>query len=196
MDSTRKRAYEQSVFTKMIKYSAKIRHRPLHIYKDDTIYFITISTMNKTRYFNSDKKKDILLDVIHKACEKFLIQLSVWVVLDNHYHILGKIDKGEKVPQFINNINANSSRLLNILERCKGRRIWHQYFDRCIRNEKDYWARFNYVHYNCIKHGYAECMRDYKYSSYRLWLKDKGSEWMSDVFTNYPIVDFSAEGEV
>jgi len=171
-------------------------HRPPHIYRGDTLYFTTSSTVNKARFFDSDEKKNILFDVIHKACERFTKELSAWTVLDNHYHILVEIQKGRDVPRLINNINANSSRLLNNLENSSGRQIWYQYFDRCIRNEKDYWRRFNYVHHNCVKHGYANRMEDYQYSSYRSWAKEKGIEWMEDVFASYPIVDFSVEGEV
>lgn len=172
------------------------KHRPPHIYKDAVIYFITCSTANKLRLFDKEQKKEMLLEVIFKACDRFTKQLLAWTVLDNHYHVLVESDKGEKLAQFVNNINANSSRILNKFENCIGRKIWYQYFDRCIRDEKDYWTRFNYMHHNCIKHGYAKSMEDYKYSSYSRWVKDKGIEWMNDVFDTYPIIDFSVEGEV
>ncbi len=162
------------------KQSVKSWHRPLHIYKDNSIYFITVRTIDRIKYFNSDKKKDILSDVIHTACEKFCKDLTAWTILDNHYHILVEVDEGKNIPKLVNNINANSSRILNISENCIGRQVWHQYFDRCIRDEKDYWTRFNYTHHNCVKHGYAKSMEDYKYSSYNQWVNDKGVEWMPD----------------
>jgi putative transposase len=179
-----------------IKHSVRSWHRPPHIYQDDTVYFITVRALNKLRYFDTDEKKDILSDVIQKGCEMFSIELSAWILLDNHYHILVEISTGRDVPQFVNNVNANSSRLLNKLDNSIGRKIWHQYFDRCIRNEKDYWTRFNYIHHNCIKHGYSNRMEDYQYSSYRSLVEEKGTEWMEDVFRSYPIVDFSVEGEI
>ena len=174
----------------------KDKHRPPHIYIDDTIYFITAGTVNKAKYFDNDKKKGILLDVINKACRKFLLDLIAWTILDNHYHILTGIDIGEKVPKFVNNLNANSSRLLNQHDKCQGRKVWHQYFDRCIRQEEDYWTRFNYIHHNCVKHGYSDNMRDYKYSSYCQWIEDEGEEWMNNVLETYPVLDFTPEGEV
>jgi len=136
------------------------------------------------------------LDVIYRACSKFIIELSAWAILDNHYHILVEIKRGRDIPMLINNIHTNSSRLLNELEDSMGRKIWYQYYDRCIRSEKDYWTRFNYIHQNCVKHRYSKNIEGYKYSSYQEWIRDKGAEWMADVLTNYPIVDFSVEGEV
>ena len=179
------------------KQSVKSWHRPLHIYKDNSIYFITVRTIDRIKYFNSDDKKDILSDVIHMAEKKDILSdvIHAWTILDNHYHILVEVDEGKNIPKLVNNINANSSRILNISENSRGRQVWHQYFDRCIRDEKDYWMRFNYIHHNCVKHEYAKAMEDYKYSSYNQWVNDKGVEWMRDVFTTYPIVDFSVEGD-
>lgn len=36
-------------------------------------------------------------------------------------------------------------------------------------------------------------MEDYKFSSYRSWIKQKGEDWMMSVFQQYPIIDFSID---
>jgi len=69
--------------------------------------------------------------------------------------------------------------------------VWHNYWDTGIRTEADYWARFNYIHHNPVKHGYVPRTEDWLYSSYRYYLERKGEEWMTDALRRYPIVDFT-----
>lgn len=71
----------------------------------------------------------------------------------------------------------------------KTSRVWHQYTDHVIRNEKDYWQHFNYVHQNCVKHGYTKNMWRYGFSSIHQYDK----ELITDCFRRYPIKDFQPE---
>ncbi len=64
--------------------------------------------------------------------------------------------------------------------------MWHNYWDRCIRSERDYWTRFNYIHYNPVKHGYVTRMGDYPFSSVRFYEQAMGLDWLSDVWRTYP----------
>lgn len=169
----------------------KLFHPP-HIYQNNTIYFITAKTINSTKFFENGKK-DILYSTILFASEKFRLEIVGLVVLSNHYHTLINVDTGEKIYRFIKNIHTNSSRMLNMKENQKGRKIWYQYWDRCIRSEKDLLTRLNYIHYNPLKHGYTAKIEEYKWSTYRNYLEKFGIEWLSDCFLKYPIKDFSIE---
>jgi hypothetical protein len=44
--------------------------------------------------------------------------------------------------------------------------FWYQYWDRCIRNDEDYYKTAFYIQYNPIKHGLVENIKYYPYSSY------------------------------
>lgn len=183
----------------MLQISSRSKSRPIHIYKDNSYYFLSTRTKNKIKYFNNNYKKDILSDVIQKACQGFKINLVAWVILDNHYHLLIKIKKGILLFLFINNINANSARLINKFDNTPSRKIWYQYWDRCIRSEKDFWTRFNYIHHNPIKHGYIrnpDQLFSYKFSSYNQWLRKNGRKWMTSCFGQFPIVDFTTEEDL
>ena len=82
------------------------------------------------------------------------------------------------------------------MENLHGRRIWYQYWDHCIRNEKDFFLHFNYEHHNPVKHGYVKSQKEvltYKFCGYEKWIDKKGDEWMSDCFARYPIRDFTID---
>jgi putative transposase len=72
-------------------------HRPPHIFKDDSIYFISSRTFEQKPYFNTSIKKKLLMKAINDARQRFLIEFYAWVILDNHYHLLVRISA---LPQF------------------------------------------------------------------------------------------------
>ena len=174
------------------------KHHPLHIYKDETIYFVTARTIKKEKFFNTGEKKKILLQALKKSLEDYRYLPFAWIILSNHYHLLFKAKKGEDLGHFISSLGSLSSKDLNKLDDKKGRNIWFQYWDYCPRNEKDFYQHFNYIHHNPVKHGYVKIQDDvlkYPFCSYNQWMAKKGEEWMSDCFATYPILDFTVEGD-
>jgi putative transposase len=123
--------------------------------------------------------------------KEYNFKLSAWVVLHNHYHLLIKPSAGHDVGKFIGHLNGRSSRELNLIDHTKGRKVWYSYWDTCIRTEKDYWTRFNYIHNNPVKHGYVQKHADWKYSSYGYYLRTKGEAWLADCWQRYPVIDYS-----
>ena len=142
------------------------KFHPPHIYQDNKFYFITAKTFENRRFFNTLAKKSMFVQSLRTAVKRFSFELIAWVFLDQHYHMIINVGLGKQLGRCINNLHANSSRLLNKLENKDGRKIWYQYWDRCIRSERDFWTRINYIHHNPVKHGYAVKMEDYPFSSY------------------------------
>lgn len=122
---------------------------------------------------------------------KFKVTIYAWVILSNHYHLLFQFKEKENLGQFIGFVNGGSSFALNSLENKKGRQIWWNYWDNCIRNEETFYKRFNYIHHNPVKHSYVRKHEDYRLSSYAHHLRKLGREYMESVFAQYPIVDFT-----
>lgn len=172
----------------------KLFHPP-HIYHDKALYFITARTVNRQKFFNTFEKKNAFLDCLSKAVEKFNFELSAWVLLINHYHIILKTGIGNALGIFINNLHANSARNINNLDNKPGRQVWYQYWDRCIRSEKDLYTRLNYIHHNPVKHKEINKLENYQWSSYNEYINKHGIDWVNDCFKSYPIIDFTLELE-
>lgn len=166
-------------------------HRPPHMYVDGAMYFVTTRTLDKKRVFDTNEKKESFMAVLSRSIMKFHIIIYGWVILSNHYHLLFSVGKGKDLSKFINNLHTNSSRLANRHDITPGRRIWHQYRDHTIRDEADFFTHLNYIHHNPVKHGLARRMEDYSFSSYRHYLKTKGTEWLDSCFEIYPVIDFT-----
>ena len=173
-----------------------IYHNPPHLYIDETVYIITASTINKQKYLNTDVKRQMLQKTIYESIKEIKYEIFAWVILENHYHLLLKVANGNLLGKLINLIHGRSSFMINGLEKRRGRKIWYSYWDSCVRNENDFYVRFNYIHNNPIKHGYMrkfENLFNYEFSSYPYYLKTKGQEWINDLFMRYPIINFMNE---
>jgi putative transposase len=176
----------------------KTTHRPPHIYRDNTYYFITAGTFHKQHLFNTKEKMRIFTSKLSKTLNIYNYSLYAWVLLTNHYHLLIKISSGQDLANFIRKLHSDIAISLNRLDRISDRQVWYQYWDHCIRDEKDFYEHFNYIHHNTVKHGiYKEQKFVVKYSfcSYRSWLNKKGVEWLASCFEDYPILDFTMDSD-
>ena len=165
-------------------------HHPPHIYLDNTWYVITASVYEHRHLLQPAGHKDYVRDKLKALTVEFGLRLAAWVIMDNHYHLLLKNRAGDDLTRFFQRLHGGTAFELNNRDGARGRQVWHNYWDTCIRTEADYWVRFNYVHHNPVKHGYVARMEDWPYSSYRYYLTAKGGEWLADAFQRYPIVDF------
>ncbi len=167
-------------------YLKKYRHAPAHLFLADYHYFITAGTYGKRPYFDSDDKKEILFNTIRETLRENHGELQGWVILANHYHILAKLEDAFLLPQIIRKIHSISAILVNTSSKQPGRKIWYQYWDECIRDERDFYTKLNYIHLNPIKHGYVNEPESYKFSSYNFYFTMEGKDWLNYTLRQFP----------
>lgn len=178
-------------------------NRPKHLKFDNSFYFFSIRTISGQWFLRPRKYKQILLKVLKEKTEKFQSQLIAYVILNNHYHIILKIDEAKNIAKLIGQLNGASARAINVADGVIGRKIWWNYYDHVIRDETDFFKHLNYIHQNPVKHGLQAnkvCLQtkacatrgslSYEFSSYDAWVAKKGKEYLDDVFAKYPIIDF------
>ncbi len=188
---------------------------PPHIYTDNACYFITASTIHRQRLLGTSDKRALVQNVLKKAVQQYGIRLYAWVILANHYHLLLKTSDVSPIYKFIKRLHGDSAVQLNKFDGLAGRQVWHQYWDRFPRSERDFWSYFNYIHINPIKHGYVrmpdgaltvkgkqieiapsqvvdvyQCLEQYVHSSYHYYLREHGEEFLADAWLRYPIPDY------
>ena len=171
------------------------RHKPFHLYLDDEMYFVTASTLNKEKLFNTQAKKNIIKNKLESGATRYKVRIYAWVILSNHYHFLFQFKEREYLGEFIGFVHGGSSFDLNSFESKTGRQVWWNYWDNCIRNEQTFYRIFNYIHHNPVKHGYEKKCEDYEFSSYNYYLRKLGEQYMGSIFAQYPIIDFTDKND-
>ena len=108
------------------------------------------------------------------ADNEYSRRLQAWAVMNNHYHWIGLSPSGESGAQSLKKmvalVHEVSAKRFNKEDGVKGRKVWHNYWDKHITFETSYYARLKYVHDNPVHHGVVEHASNYRWCS-RPWLE-------------------------
>ncbi len=159
--------------------------RPIHLFADNMPYFITAAIYKKRPLLADPSLKTRLPELLHEFFHKYNWELHHWVILDNHYHLMGKSRKGKDMPAIFRCIHSCSGILIREKTHCE-KPVWWNYWDYCQKNEKEYMTRLNYLLNNPVKHGYVNNLRDYPFSSFHALLVEKGRDGLVRQFKDYP----------
>jgi len=149
---------------------------------------LSARTVEHARFLRSAEAKTLVRDKMVGLVQKFKMELKAWVILDNHYHLLLKTRRGHDLSTFFGQLHGGTSYQINRWDGTAGRQVWHNYWDTCIRDEAGMWTRFNYIHYNPVKHGYVDKPEDWPFSSYHYYLRTRSKEWLDDCLSRYPVI--------
>ena len=146
-------------------------NNPPHLFVEDALYMITASTYEQKPYLQSAKRKHDWFKAFEKASEIYSWKIIAWVVLNNHYHAILRSPKNKlNMDKFIGSYHKYTARRWNSEDHLLGRKVWWNYWDTCIRSEKDYLAKLNYIFFNPVKHGLVDKAEDYPFSNYKEFL--------------------------
>lgn len=159
-------------------------HTPAHLLLDDTPYFITGAIYKKRPLLKNAELKHELLKHFQQQFEKYDWLLFHWVILDNHYHLIGQSWEGGDLPAIFRNIHSKIALLIREATQCE-KPVWWNYWDYCPRNEKDSMIRLNYLLYNPVKHGYTNNLQYYPFSSFHSLYAEMGREKLVKQFQTY-----------
>jgi len=112
-----------------------------------------------------------------------------WVILPNHYHLLIETDL-RAFRTWVGHLHNGKSTQWNREDATPGRKVWHRFMDRAIRNERHFHASLNYVHANPVKHGYADDASQWPWSSLHEYLDNVGRDVLVDWWRRYPVRDY------
>lgn len=150
------------------------------VFLDGYCYFLTVVT---------HKRNPILIDNIEllrksvkSSKEKYPYTIEAIVILPDHLHMMIRPETASQYPQIISRIKQYFSRhcdpmYYRHISQSKSRSkegykpIWQKkYYEHSIRDDADYNTRFNYIHYNPVKHGYVTQVKDWQFSSFHQYV--------------------------
>ena len=168
-------------------------HHPPHLFIDNSWYFLSAHTLGKDYFLKSQEVKEFWVSKLQSCANEFKVKIKAYVILDNHYHILCYFPVSKLIPEFIARLHGATSHHINQLENQPQRKVWHNYWDRIIRDEVDFWTKFNYIQYNPVKHGYVKRSEEWNYSTYQRYLGQKGEDWMNILLQHDNIIEYEFE---
>lgn len=160
-------------------------HTPVHLFLDDTLYFVTSGIYRKRMLLAKPEIKEYLLELLETFFQAYDWELHHWVILDNHYHVLGKSRLGKDLANIFRKVHSKAAIFIRQLTACE-KPVWWNYWDYCPRDETEYWVRCNYLLNNPVRHRYVTDLRDYPFSSFHSLLVEVGREALVKQFQDYP----------
>ena len=119
---------------------------------------------------------DVLREAVRGVRRDRPFRIDAFVVLPDHLHAVWTLPEGDDdFPTRWRLIKKAFSRRLPATEwrtpsraRRGERGIWQRrYWEHAIRNDRDFAAHVDYVHFNPVRHGYVAQPDDWPYSTYR-----------------------------
>ena len=165
-------------------------HDPPHPIRDQPFYLLTATCYEHTCHMQPDGRRQQVLDA---AFEQFMqrgMEVCGWVVLPNHYHLLVHVTDLDALGGAFRMIHGPTSRQWNQQEGTPGRKVWYRFSDRAIRSDRHYYTTLNYIHYNPVRHGWAQSPYDCPESSVHWYLAHQGRQWLRDLWSRYSVRDY------
>ena len=136
----------------------------------------------------SYKRKDIFIENIELLRKSFSNSIKYFdfeiisiCILPNHIHVILNLKDINQYPKIITAIKYYFSKNYNVgvetptygyLNKGEKGVFQRRYFEHTIINEKDLENQINYIHYNPVKHGLVNSVRDWEYSSFHKFVKN------------------------
>ncbi len=137
-------------------------------------YFFTVNLLDRNSNLLIDHI-DTLRQAVARVRTLMPFHIDAWVVLPDHLHCIWTLPEQDgNFPKRWQAIKMGFSRKITLGETLSASRqkrgergIWQRRFwEHTIRNDCDYAAHMDYVHFNPVKHGYVEQTADWKFSSF------------------------------
>jgi len=146
-------------------------------------YFFTVVTHQRHKLFTSDAPVNLLRSAFRAVMRKYPFSIDAIVVLPDHLHCIWTLPPGDadfalrwrliktaftkQCPPEWDAENPDNACT------CKGQRyVWQRrYWEHLIRDEADFWAHVDYIHYNPVRHQYASRPVDWAWSSFGLYVQ-------------------------
>jgi hypothetical protein len=144
-------------------------HRFEHWYLDNQVYFITARCRDRFPALASEAAKAVFWNRFDHYTVEYGFVPWVTSLLDNHYHTLGYLRVGENLGPMMQRIHGSVAKLVNDTLPKRRNEFWSEkghrdYFDGCIRDEKQCRLAYRYTLRQAERHGLVLHWREYPHT--------------------------------
>lgn len=142
-------------------------------------FFFTVVTYNRQSFLCDEDVRNALRDAIAKVRARHPFNIDAWVLLPDHLHAIWTLPEGDAdfslrwnlIKRYVTRACAKHLERPEWLSESKEEHrestLWQRRFwEHQIRDDRDYAAHMDYLHFNPVKHGYVKRVADWPYSSF------------------------------
>ena len=143
-------------------------------------WFFTVNALQRGDKDLLVRHIGLLREVIRDVRRRHRFAIHGWVVLPEHMHCVLELPPSDTdfatrwrliKAGFSKGFPATERR--SVVRRARGERgIWQRrYWEHLIRNEQDYRAHLDYLHFNPVRHGHVRRVADWPHSTFHAWVE-------------------------
>jgi putative transposase len=145
--------------------------------------FFTVVTCRRIQIFRHERARELLGEVWREVAAELPFQTEAAVLLWDHLHTIWTLPEGDCdystrwkaiKARFTERWLASGGEEATVTQpqRRRGHRgVWQKRFwDRLVRDEDEFKALLDYIHYNPVKHRYVQRPLDWPHSTFQKWV--------------------------
>ena len=146
------------------------------LYLPQGVYFFTLVTYQRKPIFNNTKHIDILRKAFTKIKKTRPFTMDAIIILPDHLHCIWRLPENDcDYSNRWREIKKMVSKTIHPITNERGEGlVWQRRFwEHAIRNETDWRKHLDYIHFNPVKHGYANSPNEWPWSSFDACVKKR-----------------------
>jgi putative transposase len=148
-------------------------------------YFFTVVTYRRQPILCEDNVRTALRNAIDKVRINRPFAIDAWVLLPDHIHCIWTLPDGDAdfstrwmlIKREVSLACQESHRRAEWITESKQKHrestIWQRRFwEHKIRDDHDFTRHADYIHFNPVKHGYAPCVKEWRFSTFHRYVQE------------------------
>jgi len=138
----------------------------------DRIFFVTVNLCRSVQALDTPEYQ-MMIEVLEGSRARLGYLLCGYVLMPDHWHALIWTAYPLTISRVAHDVKKVAARRLHQLRGTKGPVWQHQFWDRFVRHQKEFVARFDYMHLNPVRKGLVSKPVEWRWSSYNNFALDK-----------------------
>jgi len=170
-----------------------------NVWPDRATYFLTGSTFLHYPYFKLEQQKQVFLNQMQKAEERYGIKISDYSIAINHYHLKFNLDKSAKLAGIKQLLHGGTTYNYKKLFPMKYKEFWQSFRSLIVETNETDMKVTGYIIGNLLKHKEVNTfdeLKDNPFSSFKIFTEKNGEEFARQLV--YQVIDINEnnEGEI
>lgn len=142
-------------------------------------YFFTVNLLERHQNDLLVRHIAVLRQVVNDVQTRHPFVIHAWVILSEHMHCVIELPEGDHdfatrwrlIKMGFSKAIPKNERISMVRKQRGERGIWQRRFwEHLIRDERDFAAHVDYVHFNPVKHGWVKRVQDWPYSTFHRYV--------------------------
>jgi len=140
-------------------------------YGGDDLHFITFSCYHRLPFLNTTEARDVFLEMLEEARQKYLFRVAGYVVMPEHVHLLLGEPQSGTLSTVLQVVKQRTARKVHDVIR---RQMWQRrFYDFNVFTQEKVTEKLFYMHENPVKRGLVLSAEDWSWSSARFYSSGK-----------------------